>query len=316
MNTDIRIAIGLSTHHKTIKLMRRCGDRSFYCLIRLWSWAAQYRPDGDLSGMDDEAIEIASDWQGDVGSFVTQLSSVGFIDGNSGCYQLHDWCHHNPWACKAEDRSDSGRLNKLAVKFPRQVEKLKENGVKGVTKSEYRSYIERWETESITSKPQGDPKPTPSQPLTPAPTPTPTPNSITTTARESGDAFVMDKGWKPSEYFTTLAVTAGIVPPEGEDLERAIQEFVPYWMTKKRLCTAHEWDLAFIKSIKSGFANPRNGPKKLDGGSSPLQPRSVREALIVQGEQIAQVLNDDDRKRQQLGPDDSKAGGVLLEHQV
>jgi uncharacterized phage protein (TIGR02220 family) len=127
--------------------------------------------------MDDEAIEIASDWQGDVGSFVTQLSSVGFIDGNSGCYQLHDWCHHNPWACKAEDRSDSGRLNKLAVKFPCQVEKLKENGVKGVTKSEYRSYIEQWESEQKISKPQGNPKQTPSQPLTPAPTPTPTPTS-------------------------------------------------------------------------------------------------------------------------------------------
>ena len=167
MNTDIRIAIGLSTHPKTIKLMRRCGDRSFYCLVRLWSWAAQYRPDGNLEGMDNESVEIAADWTGDVGVFASQLANIGFIDGQEGGYILHDWCHHNPWACKAEDRADNGRLNKLASRFPAQVEKLKENGIKGVTREEYRAYTDRWLLEQSSSKHQGDPKVTPSEPSTP-----------------------------------------------------------------------------------------------------------------------------------------------------
>lgn len=182
MNTDIRIDIGLSTHPKTIKLMRRCGDRAFYCLVRLWSWAAQHRPDGNLEGMDNESVEIAADWNGEEGMFASQLAHVGFLDGNEHGYALHDWCHHNPWACKAEERSDNGRLNKLAGRFPEKVAELKKEGITGISKEDYMQYIKVWSLADRSSKPQGNPKHAQSEPSaptpTPSPSPTPTPTSI------------------------------------------------------------------------------------------------------------------------------------------
>jgi hypothetical protein len=60
MNKDFRIAVSLPYHPKIEKLMRRLGDKSFYCLIRLWAFTAMNKPDGILSGMDAEDIEIAA----------------------------------------------------------------------------------------------------------------------------------------------------------------------------------------------------------------------------------------------------------------
>ena len=123
MNTDFRIAVGMTTHPKTVKLMRRCGDRAFFCLVNLWSWAALNKPDGDFSGMDHEDVEIAAGWTGDVGVFAEQLCEVGFMDCDSGNFSLHDWTAHNPWAAGAEDRADAGRLNRLKMIMPDEYRK-------------------------------------------------------------------------------------------------------------------------------------------------------------------------------------------------
>lgn len=83
------------------------------------------------------------------------------------------------------------------------------------------------------------------------------------------DQFSMHPEWAPSEHFASLAQIAGVMPPTGADLERAMQEFVSFWLTQKRRCTAHEWDLVFVNAIKSGFANS----KKRQGGWARLSPR-------------------------------------------
>lgn len=144
------------------------------------------------------------------------------------------------------------------------------------------------------------------------------PESTTTStacARASTDeAFAMATDWQPSEYFATLAETSGLHPPPPDEREAAAMEFRAYWLTQKRRRTTHEWDLAFIKALKSGFANPRGKPRKNGNRQAEnVQPRSVRDALIIQGEEIARALNED-RRRQQAGFDDGKTGGLLLEH--
>jgi hypothetical protein len=107
MNTDIRVLVTLPTHPKTIKLMRKYGDRSFYCLIRLWSYVAQNKPSGVLGGWDDDDIEIAADWQGEQGLFIKALidPSIRFMDDVDGVYHIHDWEEHNTYASKADERS-------------------------------------------------------------------------------------------------------------------------------------------------------------------------------------------------------------------
>ena len=106
---DARIAVGLPAHPKTKKLIRRVGRDGAWGLVCLFLWSAQSRPDGDLSGMDGEDIELAADWQGEEGCFINALVEVGFIDGEEGCYSIHDWQEHNPWAAGAEARSEKSK---------------------------------------------------------------------------------------------------------------------------------------------------------------------------------------------------------------
>lgn len=48
MATDARIAVGLPTHPKTKKLLRRLGPAGGWGLVCLIVWVAANRSDGDL----------------------------------------------------------------------------------------------------------------------------------------------------------------------------------------------------------------------------------------------------------------------------
>ncbi len=106
---DARISVGLPAHPKTKKLVRRLGEGGAWRLVCLFLWVAQSRPDGDLSGMTGEDIELAADWQGEEGAFIKALIEVGFVDGEEGAYSIHDWQEHNPWAAGADARSEKSK---------------------------------------------------------------------------------------------------------------------------------------------------------------------------------------------------------------
>jgi hypothetical protein len=108
---DARINTALPSHPKTKKLLRELGAQGGWYLVRLFLWVTENRSDGDLSGMSDDDIELAIDWPGGVGEFVTQLVAVGFIDNEAECRRIHDWNEHNPWAAGAKDRSTKARWN-------------------------------------------------------------------------------------------------------------------------------------------------------------------------------------------------------------
>ena len=117
---DARISIALPSHPKTKKLIRMAGTDAAWRLICLFLWAAQNRQDGVLSGMDSEDIELAVDWPGDDGAFVSALLRVGFLDEDDGEYFIHDWHEHNPWAAGAEDRSEKAKFNALCKHHGRE----------------------------------------------------------------------------------------------------------------------------------------------------------------------------------------------------
>lgn len=97
MNTDIRLAIGFFDHPKTIKLERQLGLPGVVSLMRLWLWAAQNRPDGVLSGMDIDDIEIAARWNGEQRALYDVLTKLRFVDFVDSEPHLHDWKEHNEW---------------------------------------------------------------------------------------------------------------------------------------------------------------------------------------------------------------------------
>jgi hypothetical protein len=104
MADDARISTAFPRHPKTVKLQRRLGAAGCWSLVCLFLWVADNRPDGDLSGMSDEDLEIAAGWSGDQNSFVATLCEVGFLDGRDSERSIHDWVEHNPWAAKRGER--------------------------------------------------------------------------------------------------------------------------------------------------------------------------------------------------------------------
>lgn len=136
MNTDIRLSVGFWQHPKTKKLARRLGLEAVRSLQILWLWAAQNRPDGNLSGMDWEDLELAADWQGEDRAFFDCCMGVWIDEGPDG-FSLHDWKEHNAWASEADDRSDQARLSRLATVNREVYAELKAKGVTGISKEEY-----------------------------------------------------------------------------------------------------------------------------------------------------------------------------------
>lgn len=110
MNTDIRISTSFLDHPKTKRVQREAGIEGVLCLLRLWSWCAKERPDGDLSGLDEMAIADAAGWpmEKDPAIFVNALRGR-YLDGEPGAHTLHDWEEHNPYAATAEDRTEQAR---------------------------------------------------------------------------------------------------------------------------------------------------------------------------------------------------------------
>lgn len=137
MNSDFRVSVDFFAHHKTKKLKKRLGYEGVVALLQLWAYAARLRPDGDLSGMEEEDIELAADWCGEEGTLVPTLKSVGFLDEDEGGLRLHDWQENNAWAAAGESRSDASRLSRMAKVFPDEYQALVSAGVKGVSKKDY-----------------------------------------------------------------------------------------------------------------------------------------------------------------------------------
>lgn len=109
MNDDIRIKVSFPHHPKTKKLKRRIGAEGVLCLITLWIFTAQNKPDGNLKGMSEEDIELAAGWEGDAGRMLGALLDVGFAVRTHDGFALHDWKENNPYAAAAPERSESAR---------------------------------------------------------------------------------------------------------------------------------------------------------------------------------------------------------------
>ncbi len=108
MNIDIRLSLEFFDHPKTKKLKKRLGLEGVMALIKLWAWTAGNRPGGVLTGLDVEAVELAADWDGEEGTFVSALLNLGLLDDSDGTFAIHDWEDHQAYASKSEERSRRG----------------------------------------------------------------------------------------------------------------------------------------------------------------------------------------------------------------
>lgn len=88
---SVRLSFGWNRHPKIVKLRKKLGSTGVLCLLRLWTFAAEYRPGGVLSGMDGDDIAIAADYPGDSSVFVAVLIELRLVDriGDELC--IHDF---------------------------------------------------------------------------------------------------------------------------------------------------------------------------------------------------------------------------------
>ena len=138
MNTDFRISITFTRHPNTRLLRKRYGLEAAWALIELWTWAAINRANGIFTGMNEEQIEAAADWNGESGELIKALTTYEWLIRNSdGVYELNQWAETNSWAADAENRSDKSRLLSMAKNYPELYAELTAQGATGISKSEY-----------------------------------------------------------------------------------------------------------------------------------------------------------------------------------
>ncbi len=99
---DFRVQTEFFTHPKTLRLIRHAGKIAPLHLIRLWSYATEYRADGDLGGIDDRDIERLI---GAKRGFLDVLREVGFLTES----MLNDWNEHQPWVVASPERSAAAK---------------------------------------------------------------------------------------------------------------------------------------------------------------------------------------------------------------
>lgn len=116
MSKDFRVAVSFFTHKKTVRLIRKLGLDGPWFLLKLWAWAREHCPDGNLEDATIQDIEEAIGWPGESGVFMEAITApdtlhVVRIDDN---YVLHNWEKHNSWAFKSAERSDIARKNAIS----------------------------------------------------------------------------------------------------------------------------------------------------------------------------------------------------------
>lgn len=83
------------THRKTLILADLLGLDPTYAaahMVRLWTWALDNAPTGDLSQLPDRVIAYGSGWTGEPSVFAQALLESGWLDGDAdGHLLIHDW---------------------------------------------------------------------------------------------------------------------------------------------------------------------------------------------------------------------------------
>lgn len=198
---DARISTALPAHPKTKKLVRKLGAAGAWYLVRLFLWAAENRSTGDLSGLSNEDLELAIDFDGEEGSFMSALVSVGFVDGAEGGYTIHDWAEHNPWAAGSEKRSEKAKWAALCKQHGR--------AEAATIMPEYARRL--LESASSTQVAESSCAPSPSPSPSPNPSPLPTPE-------ESADKSALSRGKTFKTYLQECKDQGVKAIPEGHSI--------------------------------------------------------------------------------------------------
>jgi hypothetical protein len=84
------------THRKTLILAAELDLDETYAaahVVRLWTWALDNAPEGDLTNLPARVIAFGAGWRGDPELFVNAAVKAGWIDKNERVL-IHDWMEY------------------------------------------------------------------------------------------------------------------------------------------------------------------------------------------------------------------------------
>lgn len=98
-----RVYTSFYSHRKTAKLRAKIGDDAFWVPPKIWAYAAENQPDGNLSGYSSEELCMLIGCSKHCSSILQMLKECGFIDQDG---MIHDWQEHNEFHVKAKARAE------------------------------------------------------------------------------------------------------------------------------------------------------------------------------------------------------------------
>lgn len=127
-NLYVRLHSSFWTHRKTLQLRRKLGDAAFWIPPRLWSFAAENAPNGDLSNYQAEDLAMLVQYSGNAQAMLEALHEAGFLENGV----IRNWEERNSFhvtnherARKAAEARWSKRNEKLCERN-RDIEREKE----------------------------------------------------------------------------------------------------------------------------------------------------------------------------------------------
>ena len=99
-NLYIRVKTGFYTNRKTIRLKLKLGFAAYWIPPRLWAFAAENQPDGDMSSYSAEELAELLGYTGNACSNASSTAQA-LLDALVDCrflnadLTIHDWAEHN-----------------------------------------------------------------------------------------------------------------------------------------------------------------------------------------------------------------------------
>jgi hypothetical protein len=127
-NLYVRLHSSFWTHRKTLQLRRKLGDAAFWIPPRLWSFAAENAPDGDLSNYQAEDLAMLVQYSGNAQEMLQALHEAGFLENGV----IRNWEERNSFHVINHDRARKAaearwaKRNEKLFQRERDMEKEKE----------------------------------------------------------------------------------------------------------------------------------------------------------------------------------------------
>lgn len=242
------------THRKTFELAGLLDLDETYAgahMIRLWTWALDNAPDGNLSGLSARAIAFGAGWRGDADAFVDALIQVGWLDEDRA---IHDWQEY------------AGRLIERRQSNTERMRAARANRVASTTGGRA-THVQRTTGACAGATVPDRTGPNPTGPITPVASQQPPADAAAKPKRGSKAARTMPpETLEPNAADYAAGSEVGLT---ADEVDSKAAEMLDHWRAKGELRA--DWHASLRTWLRNvpQFDQPRASPNHRNGSSRP-----------------------------------------------